>query len=400
MRNRVLALAGLLVAAACEPSTVTEARDRLRGDAVDTTVLRVPLADDVFAFDDLGLTRDTTLDDLAAARVNTDSGDILVIGGADFETAVEFERADLNLGDFEDVVRDAFVNRVDITLDFRHAIQQDVELTGAQLGVVELTATGTVPRDPVTNEPEFEVDGAGNPILVPITDPGVPTLTLPAAPPGGTSSKQLTVAADTLIDRLVDLVLDGRRAAILAEGSTTTGPGLPGETVRILFDLVLGLDLTLPDTGVVFDRTEVQDGLDVSAGDADQIAERLIRTVLTGEVLDGTPFGLEVELAYVTGDQTGVDVFALPGAVLLPAVSTDGPPVDATGRVTQAITDTISLAVSGSDVRPLLDSLFTAGLRLRLVPRSSTERRGAIRVTDSVVVRSRLRLEIQRGGGS
>ncbi|MBE0594214.1 MAG: hypothetical protein IH616_17625, partial [Gemmatimonadales bacterium] len=106
------------------------------------------------------------------------------------------------LGKFKDVIRDVTIESAVGALRFRNGSATPVELTGFELGVVELTPAGNVPRDPATGEPIFETDDIGNPILVQVPGSGQSLVI------GRTAESTVSVPMPALVDRMVHLLLD------------------------------------------------------------------------------------------------------------------------------------------------------------------------------------------------
>lgn len=311
------------------------------------------------------------------------------------ENNEEIDRAGVDFGDFEDAVRAATLNEATITLHLTNEAAAPAELTGFTVGLVELDATGAVPRDTAGN-PRYETDGTGAPLVVGVTDPGAPTLPL-----ARNGSATVLLDAPALVDRMVSLILDDRRAAVVAAGSTIVGDGQPaaiaaGDGVRVRFEVTVGLDITLPDSGATVTRNTVFDGLGFETADADQIEARLLDAAVTSAVLNGMPYAVTVDIAFIEGDRGEVDVFTLPGHVAVAAVSVAAPTVDPTGRATALAADSVALALTGTDVRALLGDQVTATVRVRIQP-AATGGRAVLRPADPVTVDARVRVRL-RGG--
>ena len=298
--------------------------------------------------------------------------------------------------DLEDAIKGSTINDATILLIVDNSSNAPAVLSGFNLGVVKLDLFGNVPRDGLGN-PVLEVDSLGNPILVPVVDVGQTTLTLARG-----SSSAVTLAAPALVDRLVKLVLNDERASVVATGSIRIGDGAQSriartDTVNVRFDLTVGLDITIPDTGVVFTRNTIEDGADFGQNFADQLTDRLISTISTTDAVNQTPFGAQIDIAFVSGDVGNADVFAEPGAVILAPIFLDPPTVDAQGIVVQPSTSTLVITLTPNDVRQLLNLQFTAGVRVRLTPAPGGSGRGAIRASDEVGIKSRVTIQLQSG---
>ncbi len=298
--------------------------------------------------------------------------------------------------DLEDAIKGSTLNDASILLIVDNSSNAPAVLSGFNLGVVKLDLFGNVPRDGSGN-PVFEVDSLGNPILVPVVDVGQTTLTLARA-----SSNSVTLAAAALVDRLIKLVLNDDRASVVATGSIRIGDGAQSriartDTVNVRFDLTVGLDITIPDTGVVFTRNTIEDGAAFNQTDADQLTDRMISAISTTDAVNRTPFGAQIEIAFVSGDVGDADVFVAPGAIILAPVVLDPPTVDAQGIVVQPSMSTLVIILTADDVRQLLDQQFTAGVRVRLMRAPGGSGRGAIRASDEVGVKARVAIKLQSG---
>ena len=264
------------------------------------------------------------------------------------------------------------------------------------LGVVELDAQGQIPRDG-GNNPIYAADCSGLPTVL-VADPGQTTVTIPAA---GTAN--VSVDAASVIDCVIHNLLDDDRVALLASGTATAGDGSPAGITRddevvVAMDVIVGLDFTIPPAGVTFTRNQTADGLDLSDDDATQLTERLVSAGLVATVANTTPFMVDIEMAIVPDSvDEFVDVFARTDAVLLDVVSLTNATVDVNGVPVSATTDSVSLAINGQDIRVVLGSIYTVGIRMRLTPRQDGGTRGAIRPEDGVGVDASVQIEVRRG---
>jgi len=324
----------------------------------------------------------------------------------------EIQRSQVDrFGDLEDAVRSARINSAPASLTVRNTAQTPLALSNVKLGVVRLNTLGQMLRDAGGN-PAFERDSVTNqPILVTLAPAGQTTLTVPRA---GTAT--LSLEMGPLVNRLVHLLLGDVRSAVVASGTAVAGDGSPsritrGDSATVEFRMTVGLDISLPDTGIVFTRTEYATGADLGTSDSARfrifqiadsasLANRLTSAVVVTDVVNGTPFAMTVDLAIFGGSvPSTTDIFALPGRVNLGPVTVAGSPVDATGRVTTPATSSQTVSLTSNDARPLLGRRFTTGVRIRLRPPPGGTGRGAVRATDRLVVRSRARVELRAGGG-
>ena len=389
--------------AACQPETITEARDQLDRGGVRTVMFSVPIANDTLTIAQFLPEEDTVTTSSGLVGVTVDAVTvnalILLLSpglSVPVESSQEVDNDAFVFDEFEDVIRDATINDVTASLILTNTADIPVVLgPGFELGVARLDPlTGDVVRDILTGDPVFEVDGAGLPILIPVVDPGMATLSI-----GRLTTTTVELDVSPLADRVVKLALDDIRVALVMTGTATAGPGTPGNiVVQVAVGFVVGLDLTLPASGVTFSVSEVESGGELDPVDADAVAEKLVNATITNEVINGTPFGMVVEFAYVAGDRGDTtDVFLEPDRVVLNTVSVDAPNVDANGLVTQPISDATVLTINSAQVRGLLGDSITTTVRIRLLPGSGGGGRGAVRATDEIVIRARAEIEL-RGG--
>ena len=403
-----------LAAWGCEPASVTEARDQLGQGPARSVELSIPVLRDSISVADvlidlLAVTTVTIADSLLAVAVNPQTFTVttgLTVGAISgvldptllnfpVEQWQEIPSSDLNLGEFESAVRDATINAALAALDVSNSADAPLTLSNFVLGVVQIDATGQPLRDMGGNL-MFEQDAGGNPIVVDLEDsPGSSAFAI-----GRSTTRIDTVQAAALIDRLVDLILDGNRVALAGVGTAAVGDGTVGTVLaadELLLNIVpiIGFDFTLAPTGVSFDTSRVSNGLDLDPQDAADVASRLDSARVELVVSNATPFGLEVAVAVVQ-DSITTDVFAAPGHVELDTLTVAAATVDANGRVTQATADTTSTDLTGVEAREFFSLKFTAGVRVRLLPPPGG--RGAFRIGDQLVIRASASVFIRTGG--
>jgi len=310
----------------------------------------------------------------------------------------EIPESDIDFGDLEDAIKESTLEHATLALVINSSANALVTLSDFNLGVVKLSVAGDVPRD-AFGDPVFEEDGGGNPILLALADPGETTLTLNAL-----STTDLELDASALLDRLVHLLLDGERAAIVAAGSAAVGDGSQARVTRadsvgVELEMTLGLDFTIPLAGVTISRNTTGDGLEFDAEDADQLVERLDSAGIATDVVNETPFAVEIDIAFVEDSLADdVDVFAQPGAVVLSTIALDAPEVDGQGLVTSPSSSTVSIFLTGNQARQLLGAKWSATVRARLLPGTGGGGRGAIRATDEISLQSQARVVLRSGG--
>ncbi len=303
------------------------------------------------------------------------------------------------LGNFRDVLSGVTLESAVGRMVFVNGAAAPVEVTDFTVGVVALTATGDVPIDPSTGEPAYEIDDQGNPILVPVPRPGE------AIEIARNGTTEVAVNMPALADRVVKLLLSGERAAVVGSGTAIAGDGQPSaldrtDEVVVTVGLVVGVDATIPESGVEYPaQNETNDGLDLAPDDiVDVIDNLLVRAFAQAEVVNQTPYELELSIAYIEGDVGTSDVFLLPGAVILDPVRVAAPQVGTDGRVVAPVVDTVEIAVAAADVEPILTATYTTTLKTRLFPGPSSGGRAALGADDRAVVRSSVVLEVARGG--
>ena len=272
-------------------------------------------------------------------------------------------------------------------------------LSNFNIGVVQLDATGAVPRDGF-GDPVFEVDTLGNPILVAVADSGASTLTL-----ARTSTSTVELQSAALVDRLVHLLIDDQRAAVVAYGDVVIGDGTQAsitrnDSVSVVLGIAVGLDFSIPSGGVSFTHNTNMDGLEFDPEDADQLVERLDTAAVITTAINRTPFGVAIDIAFVEGDLGDtVDVFTQANAVVLSTISLEAPAVDGEGIVTSPTTTTVTIQLTGEQARQLLGDRVTASVRSRLLPGTGPGGgRGALQAVDEIELDSQARVVLSSGG--
>lgn len=405
-------LAAGTVVAGCEPGSITEARNELRDGPARILQLSVPVARDTFVVDSvlsdfLGVSTITLSDGLLAVEA-TDGNfgiDIGAVTGAvsgplptvtyAIQDGVEFVAGDLNLGEFEDAARDATLNTAFAAVTVVNEADAPATLTDFLVGIVRIDP-GTGNLDSVGGQPDWQTDGGGTPIQVLVADGAGNTFDVPRS---GTALDTLYSAA--LVDRLVDMLLDGERVALVGAGDASVGDGSNvtiGATDQLLVTVrpVLGFDFTLPVSGVSVDSSVAEKGLNLETATADDMAARTDSAVVTLDVVNSTPLG--VEAAVIVVADSVPDAFAAPAQDQIPIDTVNVTPaqVDATGRVTQATTEVTGANLSGAEARGFMNEWFTAGIRLRLFPAAGG--RSAIRSGDWVGVSASMTIYVRTGG--
>jgi hypothetical protein len=318
----------------------------------------------------------------------------------DVEESREILRSDVDFGDLEEAVEASTLNDAAVALEISNSANAPAVLSDFTLGVVRLDAFGDILRDGF-GDPDYEVDSLGQPILIPVTDPGVTTLTLARS-----SVSNVSLQSAPLADRLFHLLLGDERVSIVAAGTAAIGDGAPSriertDSLAVVLGVTVAFDLTIPDTGVQITRHSVNSGLGDLVEDereADSLVARIDSVEFTAELVNRTPFGTEIDIAFIRDSvPETVDIFLQPGAVLIDRVTLGAPTVDAQGRVSQAISDTVVVRLSNTEVRELLNEFFTAQARIRLLPGAGGGGRGAIQASDAVLINSRVLVQLHAG---
>jgi hypothetical protein len=192
--------------------------------------------------------------------------------------------------------------------------------------------------------------------------------------------------------------------ALVTAGTATAGDGSRSsitrtDVVKVNFQLLVGLDITVPTTGILFTRNQTADGLNVDSTKANDLTNRIIQAIAAAHVTNATAFGVVVKLALVT-DSVGpsVDIFSLPGRVLLDSVVLRAPTVGANGLVTAPVTDSISVSITGTNARLFFNRKFSVGAKIRLLPGTGGNGRGALRPTDRIFVTANAEVDVKSGG--
>jgi hypothetical protein len=315
----------------------------------------------------------------------------------DVEDFVTVTTADFDFDDFEDAIRDATINDAQATLVIRNTSGVPITLQNFTMSVAQIDpATGEPQRD-INGDFILELDGTGNPIGVLVSDPGDTVLAIARA-----GSKTVTLDLAPVADRIVDLTIDNGTSALIATGTAVAGDGSVSaigrsDIVDFSVDLVVGLDLTLPASGVTFQLNEVEAGADLEPLDADAVAARATAEI-SSSVTNGTPFALRIEVAFVAGSAGfDVDVFQRADRVELTPVTVAAPAVDAQGVVTTPTTSQVSVPLTGAQLRQALGEFVSASIRITLLPGTGGGGRTAVRATDEILLNVFAEAEIVGG---
>ena len=407
------ALAIAVTVAACEPESITAARDTLGLGPRRTLSVEIPVTVDTFTVSEiltdwLGITTIAIADNLVAVEANPQTATLDVAGAVGtftnvpldssllqfaVEEEMQFSAAGLNLGEFEDAAAQVTLHAAPMALEVNNTVDAPLTLQDFTLGVVMVDpGTGNIRR--VLGVPDYETDSLGAPILVDLADPGLTTFAI-----GRQSIEIDTLQGAAVVDRLVDSLLAGSQVALVGAGTAKVGDGslgsvAAGDQLSISVKPIIGFDFSLPPAGVSIDSSTAREGLDLDDPNANDIESRVDSAGATLRVTNSTPFGLELEIDLVA--DSVADAFAEPNRVSLSSVSVSPALVNGLGRVTEASRDTVFLGLTGEAVRPFLGEWFTAGVRITLTPPAGG--RGAIRTTDLVIVDVSAAMHLRVGG--
>jgi hypothetical protein len=313
------------------------------------------------------------------------------------EESQELLRSDVGFDDLEDAIKQSTLNDASIDLTVVNSANVPLRLDNFTIGAVRLDAGGQLMRD-VGNNLIYEQDAGGTPILINVATPGFTTLNV--AP---TASTLVTVQSAPLVNAVVQILLNDERVAFVGEGTVAADDGSQGsvqfaDLVDVQDELTVGLDFTIPVGGIQFEVNQVSDGLDLTDQEADDFAARVISAGGVARVDNSTAFGVEVVVALARDSLAdGVDVFALPGAILLDTITVAGPAVDAGGLSQATTSDSVTMNLTGDETRVLFGNYFTAGIRIMLLPGTGGGGRGAVRTTDAIVVSAGVAVLVRRG---
>ncbi len=399
--------------AACEPESITAARDTLGLGPKRTLSLEIPVTVDTFTISEiltdwLGITTIVIADNLVAVEANPQTVSLDVAGGVGtftnvpldssllqfaIEEAMQFSAAGLNLGEFQEAAEQVTVHSALIALEVTNTADAPLTLQDFTLGVVMVDpGTGSIRR--VAGLPDYETDGSGTPILVDVADPGLTTFAI-----GRQSLKIDTLQAAAVVDRLVDSLLAGSQVALVGAGTAKVGDGsvgsvAAGDQLSISARPIIGFDFSIPQTGVSLDSSTAREGLDLDDPNANDIEARVDSAGALLRVTNSTPFGLQLDIDLVA--DSVADAFSEPNRVSLTSIVVAPALVDGNGRVTEASRDTVFVGLTGASLRPFLGEWFTAGVRITLTPPAGG--RGAIRTTDLVIVDATAVMHLRVGG--
>ena len=320
------------------------------------------------------------------------------------EEAEELNRSDLNFDELEDAIDQSTLNSATITLTVVNSADIPLVLDNFTIGAVRLDAGGQLMRDGGGNL-IFETDAGGNPILITIADPGQTRLAVPRAQGTTPGTVSVSVQAAPLVDRITHILLADERVAFVASGTAESSDGLSGravlgDSVIVNYDVVVGLDFTIPLTGIEFEvDNKVSAGVGLDFAEVEDMVDRIVSVGGVARVENFTAFGVEVVAVFAPGSVADSNVFVQLvqlGGFALDTIVVSGPAVDANG--VRSTTDSVAVSITSQEVRVLLGDSLTAGVRIRLLPGTDGGGRGVIRPNDMIVVSAGLTILVRRGG--
>ena len=319
------------------------------------------------------------------------------------EETEELNRLDLNFDELEDAIDQSTLNSATIALIVVNSADIPLVLDNVAIGAVRLDAGGQLMRDGGGNL-IFETDAGGNPILITIADPGQTRLTVPRAQGTTPGTASVNVQAAPLVDRITHLLLADERLALVASGTAEASDGssgriVLGDSVSVQYSVTVGLDFTIPLTGIQFnvDNT-VTNGVELDTAEIDDIVDRIVNIGGVARVENFTAFGIEVTAAFAPDSlDAAFDVFTQPGGFQLTPITVSAPAVDAVGIPQGSAIDSVVVSITAQETRVLLGDKITAGIRLRLLPGTGGSGRGTMRPGDQIVVSAAVSISIERG---
>ncbi len=304
------------------------------------------------------------------------------------EVADVIQPTDIDFDELEDVVRGVTINDAQLTFLLQSGLSLPFSLDTFVVGVTRTDMVGQALRE-TDGSFAFEMDSDGQPLLIPLALPGSAVLPVPA---GG--SIDLTLQAAPLVDRVVQLLLDDVPAALVAVGTVIIGDGTAAriaasDSVSMAIDLVVGFDFILPDTGLTFDLSEAVEGARLDSADVEEATSRLLDGKFVAELENGFPVALTIDIAIAPRALPDADdVFAAEDRVEVATVAVRAATVDPlTGYALAPTIDTVSLSLTGSDVRVLLGDSTTVAVRVRVRGDAAAEGRARLRASDRLLIR-------------
>ncbi len=320
------------------------------------------------------------------------------------EETEELNRSDLNFDELEDAIDQSTLNSATIAVTVVNSADIPLVLDNMTIGAVQLDAGGQLMRDGGGNL-IFETDAGGTPILITIADPGQTRLSVPRAQGATPGTASVSVPAAPLVDRITHLLLADDRVAFVASGMAEASDGssgriVLGDSVTVQYSVVVGLDFTMPLTGIEFDvPNAVSDGVDLDSAEVQNFTDRIVSVGGMARVENFTAFAVEVRAAFAPDSLAdSVDVFVQPGGFVLDTIVVSGPAVDVNGVPTGSTIDSVGVSITSQQAGVLLGDSFTAGLRIRLIPGTGGGGRGVIRPNDRIVVSAGITILVERGG--
>ncbi len=316
------------------------------------------------------------------------------------EEAEALNRTNFEFDELEDAINQSTLNSATIAMTVINTADAPVVLNNVIIGAVQFDrVTGLLMRDGGGNL-IFETDAGGAPIQVRVADVGQTTL---AVPRNGTTS--VSVQAAELVDRVTHLLLDGDSVAFVASGTADANDGssgriVIGDMVDVQYSVIVGLDFTMPLTGIQFnvDNT-VTNGVGLDTAEINDIEARIVSAGGIARVENFTSFGVQVTVAFAPDSlDPAVDVFTQPGGFQLTPITVSGPAVDPAGIPQGSTVDSVGISITPGEARVLLGPKLTAGIRLQILPVTGGNGRGVIGPDVKIVVSAVANILIERRG--
>ena len=386
-----------MLTVACQPESITGARERIADGRSETVTYRVPLATESYSvLDFLDGTSTVILDDgLVAVPVSPDTVRAPLEALRLTSDPVRIQAAEvtdpdaLDLDELGSAVAAAEIRTAPIQMALRHNADAAVTLVDPTLALVQTDSRGEPKRDE-SGDLIVEEGSSGDSLTVTLGD-------TVEVPPDDSAAVEPDGAA--LIDELVKRLQAGEHVGIALLATVDAAAGGRnrfdvGDELELAHRALVGLDLVLPDSGVVVRRDVVGEGVGLDSTDVRQIQKRVTRAAGTLVVENGLPFTVRVNVAYVDGDRKGGAVFGASDRVLLDSLRVRGSPSGG------GALDTVRVSVTGAELPPLLGETFTAGVRIRLLPVQEDGGAGALRAGQLVDVEARANMDVKTGSGS
>lgn len=310
----------------------------------------------------------------------------------DFDRLEPFTLEDLGLEDLVDELDGLELNGVELTLRARNEAAIALALDSLLLTLVNAADTTPV------------LDAGGQPIRVLVQQGATGRFTVRA---GGSDS--VTVVATSLINGLIQNVIDGKSVGLLATGragfGSATGTLAVGDSLEFSLRVRAPLDLKLPAGGITLDRID-HEAIDLGGTSGDFVAdlgEDLVSGSFKLNITNSTPLGLTISVAVARtpADTTGFDPSQVPAAEKFEITGVDMPPaqVDAGGLVTtpSTSTQTVTIPTARLDVFRPVEGETKLSVGIKVVVKPPAGGRAHVSRADFIEVRATGTLQVCAG---